>query len=427
MASKFSIRWRDNVWSSHHSTSVELEVEVEQVQELLGQQQSLENSLRDLATTVTGTPAAEQVSQSLQKARTSTALLRTHLDKLWALVPPAMRPADGMAAQKLFDTPELLEEVLTYLQPREVLQVMRVQRPWYETVMGSIKLKRYLGLELPCNPFYYSAFSHRFHQFTTRESMIKGPQRIDDEDPMRFDFEINSEASSTWNPHENVTYDIKELRIESEFTLSSIESVKMGSRVQAMHFCSPPAQTLHGLLECDRCCIYDQHFRQALAMSTKDEQGFSIGDLYDLALQALTRHKACDINSFHFTHRPRISIGTSIQMHNDDPIFVERRERKARAEREKEERAAERTRVWLEEEQRRLEREAVVFIRDDDGSQNFDDDESSFYESDSGSDDEDSEDEDDVYADEQDEEWDEAEQFFGGEMGDPYAEQLEVE
>jgi hypothetical protein len=88
--------------------------------------------------------------------------MRRHVDQIYNAIPPHMRPpteASAAKANKVFSTPELLETImLSGLDTRDKLQAMRVQRSWRNTVNGSRKLRRSLGLALFDDYFYYSPF-----------------------------------------------------------------------------------------------------------------------------------------------------------------------------------------------------------------------------------------------------------------------------
>jgi hypothetical protein len=50
------------------------------------------------------------------------------------------------AASDVFELPELLENVLSFIPPLEILHVMLVSRRWKDTVVGSPSLRKLLGL-----------------------------------------------------------------------------------------------------------------------------------------------------------------------------------------------------------------------------------------------------------------------------------------
>lgn len=74
--------------------------------------------------------------------------LSEFLDACWELIPIAKRPSaqSAVLAQKLFDTPELLENVLIHLKIRDTLAAQQAGRVWRDSINGSVQLQRAMGL-----------------------------------------------------------------------------------------------------------------------------------------------------------------------------------------------------------------------------------------------------------------------------------------
>ena len=61
-------------------------------------------------------------------------------------------------AQKVFDVPELLENILAYLHPRELLQISSINRQFKDAVQSSTRLQRQLSMLPQSSPNAYSPF-----------------------------------------------------------------------------------------------------------------------------------------------------------------------------------------------------------------------------------------------------------------------------
>lgn len=94
-------------------------------------------------------------------------LFRKLTDNITILVPIAVQPTASSAvkAQELFDTPELLEEILLYMDTKENLSGMGVQRAWRDTVVGSPRLNKacsWIGGGQPSIVLSFSVPAHRW-------------------------------------------------------------------------------------------------------------------------------------------------------------------------------------------------------------------------------------------------------------------------
>lgn len=67
----------------------------------------------------------------------------SHLDKLVRSVPPMARkpPNSDELAEKLFSIPEMLERILLYLSPADLLRAQQVSRQFFQAIQASPKLQ----------------------------------------------------------------------------------------------------------------------------------------------------------------------------------------------------------------------------------------------------------------------------------------------
>ncbi|CAK1364096.1 hypothetical protein CB0940_03949 [Cercospora beticola] len=123
--------------------------------------------------------ASPETMALLEHVRSAARRTQSHSRDLWRMVPAPHRPsaASARVAEKAFETAELLEEILTYLPLDQILTAMRVQKSWCNTVKGSVKLLRVLGLAPPASEIFDSPFSSRYinkHGHTPENRFIPG-------------------------------------------------------------------------------------------------------------------------------------------------------------------------------------------------------------------------------------------------------------
>lgn len=298
----------------HLEGPTRIRLSIENIQALLKQQQSLESSLEtlhsDLDSNIATQAAADQVLISLQSARKSTASLRDHVTALWALIPPLMRPTDGLKAQKVFRTVELLEKILTKLDTRDKFRVMAVGRRWRDTVNGSIILKREMGLESQDNTFFYAALG---------ESTIAGGP------PNNSGIDI---------AHSYIWTDIEELIIGGRVQLSNSEK-EPGGRIQRVQLFNPPVKTIGLWVICPECglvsCDHSFGTRSSMEVHRYQSESVTMGSILRLSNGLLFERKLSgngpldDREPCDRKEPTTIYFETTIRMHPNDPILLERR------------------------------------------------------------------------------------------------------
>ncbi|PIA93449.1 hypothetical protein CB0940_03924 [Cercospora beticola] len=367
MASAFEIHWVE-----HRPSLLQLDtfvLDFAELKELLEQQEGLEDCLSKslaLIDTVPGAQiAAQQVRVELQTARAKAQTVRAHIDKMWNMVPILLRPNSGVAASKVFSTTELLEEVLTYLPTRQKLECMQVQRCWYHSINGSVKLKRSLGLEPMDNEFYHSAFGHRIHygRYGLLDRTLPGGTEFTDNkitpgEEERWDMprDIDHVTSGQWAGE----WDTSQVRLQGFFS-HCIARRTMGSRVGDMRVCSPPILTWQATLLCTGCTakdgtlydrqqddyLYDRQQGHPFELQAPSSEGFTVGSLHEALEQVLDEHESghAPPRRDHYVYT-RIEISATHYLREDDPECIEREELKLRAQRRAAEREREREAGW---------------------------------------------------------------------------------
>ncbi|PPJ49660.1 hypothetical protein CBER1_02208 [Cercospora berteroae] len=345
MASRFDFTWRENEPGAFAAQT--LPVNITDFEKILEHHKAAEDGLNKslaLLEDIPGTElAVQQIRLEVEKVGHSVESVGTLVKQVWDLVPPLMWPTDGAAADKVFRTPELLEEVLNYLPTRTKLDCMAVQRRWYDAVNDSVRLKRSLGLEPSTNPFYHSAF---------KDSYIGGEGRLDCSLPNDWKFYEedypNPEGEFPyWGDQERrwwTEYDASKVLLCGHFSVSNATMGTFGSRVHDMRIASPAIRNLDVSFAC--CSAWGgcsaHHSPEVLHAPTPE--GFTAGSLHDTVTEYFEKHRiTCELNHHHHSSVP-IHVATTIYLHEDDPIYIERQNIKAK----RLEWCAEQMRAWEE-------------------------------------------------------------------------------
>lgn len=238
------------------------------VLDILETQKTLQSSLAVLAEGIEQPregiqPSAQQ--QALAAAQHCSSSMQYIADSIYGMIPPHERPptaASGAKAEEVFSCPELLETILLAgnICAREKLQAMCVKRNWRDTVKGSVKLRRSLGLSVSLNSFYYTPFDNPSVQCKDMPGRLWLRQSI---------------SGAKWDLGRTyVEFNTMTLRIGRHYQRQwSDESIR-GSRVQSMRLCNPPIN----VLEVHRLCMMGCPTRLSKEHS-KSVVGFTVGEI----------------------------------------------------------------------------------------------------------------------------------------------------
>lgn len=300
---------------------------------------ALESSLKNISVTAS-CPADQRHSKS---GRRSARLNHTGLSfagllgDVWKIIQAAKHVSDVSAAkaQQVFDTPELLEEIISYLDTPGKLEVIEVQRTWHNTILGSTRLQKTLGLVAYHDGFYYSPFSNLFYGsgyggFTRNDFRWSGstgniPDGVYENEDGTFRWDVDEDSEYSWwtTNHEPVTEDPTKLDILFK---CSGKPTKMGSCIRSSLIYDP--QKMTATAWCDGGCsesnrAYPQR-RPEYELSAPTGVGYTIDELYDLVPRIMSMHPRyhCYEVSFHF----------SMALQESDPVMVHRRRLEQEAE-----------------------------------------------------------------------------------------------
>ncbi|CAK1364127.1 unnamed protein product [Cercospora beticola] len=326
MASTFHVTWSGGNCTSMFQDQ-RFQLSTEELQQLLQQRKAHEDGLsRSLALleAIPGTQiVAQQLRTEIRAVQSSAAALHTHLDRMWGLLPLLMRPADGALAEKVFGTPELLEEILMYLPTRQKLACMRVQRKWYQAVEGSVKLKRSLGLEPAIDNFYNSPFGFARSSYDFLDYKFPGGGGwLTSQDRAEIFH------GYSWSDYDDES-DARNLFLHGTFTVPNKKQI-IGSRVGNMRITSPPIQTLSATVHCEcqwKLPSSDHGFHKSAAtLRAPSPAGFTVQELQDSLIEFAEEHSRTCRSTAYTRASFSIELSATLLLHEDDPVCIFRRQ-----------------------------------------------------------------------------------------------------
>lgn len=249
---------------------------------------------------------SHEARKHLQAITDGLAAQNSYLNTLVQSVPPVARKPAGTAevVSKVFAIPELLERILLYLNPVDLLRIQQVDHLFFNAILGSMKLQSKMGLMAQKNGHVSaptaSFDTERFSCFCEMYSSLSRDV-LDDNDVV-----LKAGFSDVFNPP------------------------NLGSRARAMLICQPP---LKSMSVHTRCC----HPTWSWSNSDDDldpitsDSGISMGDLVDAHARITADHRLCpqanppehDPDGF---VKPHVSFEATMVAENDDPSLLERKE-----------------------------------------------------------------------------------------------------
>lgn len=146
-------------------------------QEILAASQAqslIEQTNTSLNTSLEGGAAeVEHLREIVKQQQHALETTRTFIDSCMSSIPITLRPTDASSikATQVLATPELFEQILLYLAPREVLRAVQINKAAHQIFNDSPKLQDRLGLRVSPNGFLasvfdsWSSFCHRAEKF----------------------------------------------------------------------------------------------------------------------------------------------------------------------------------------------------------------------------------------------------------------------
>lgn len=226
-------------------------------------------------------------------------------------VPIAHRPSarSAVKAQEVFNITEMLERILSYLPTTDKLAAMQVQRIWRDTVEGSVKLKRALGLAPRNDRNYYSPFSKLFYEHTPSDSR-RMPAGITFDDRFQSLSSYRPSKSSTRHPISGPIHGA--LPVDIRFTGAIYTDI--ATRIGAMLICNPPIHSLQVYSKCRACKRAGKMFFTSKKIIYPDSrEGFTVKQLLECDREI--RREACTCG------KADIGFAGIIEVMNNDMAF----------------------------------------------------------------------------------------------------------
>ncbi|KAF7196653.1 hypothetical protein HII31_02023 [Pseudocercospora fuligena] len=300
------------------------EISYEATLRLLENQESMEANLREATRHADAeTEAGKKVLESLAQVQRNVAESRVLVEELYRAIPDIARPAtDASAAkaQEVFRTPELLENILSSFKPSDILTAMQAQRCFRDTVLGSITLKRRLGLASFDDKYYYSPLSTR-HFSASRapgSSASRGMEAPGMEAPGIYYDDLSWPRYDDAEDPDDVTH-LLSIIIEVDSSMVGSQA----SRIRNVIISNIPIMQLEVRQMCRRCRKIGQNSRIAVRdgfeIQSFSAYGFTLGELID----RLDEEKQ---NDGHLRCRDtRWDCKITLTLEDDDPIMIKRR------------------------------------------------------------------------------------------------------
>ncbi|KAK5127207.1 hypothetical protein LTR85_008569 [Meristemomyces frigidus] len=258
------------------------------LQSLTSQHGWLQTDLERLRSRVEGCTGMTSVESALATVQTAVSELKKTLTACETEVTTFWKPTTESAAkaQQVFNIPELVEEILSYLSVREILTAMQTQHAMSSVVKGSTKLLQELSLQTRKSDSLYTPFS---------EDPFSG---VRPSFPWcRFESKYNPghewNYSGTSNPTDTVDFVI---------SFAGQRLPRVGSRYRQMLVCQPTVSEMRVSLN---CCKYNRddnwgfpqpasppYGEPVIPLEVK-EGGVTMGHVRDAAAELMRAHRLC--------------------------------------------------------------------------------------------------------------------------------------
>nr|POF26348.1 hypothetical protein CFP56_22497 [Quercus suber] len=226
------------------------------------------------------------------------------------IVEPTARPSEASAAvaRQVFAIPELMEHVLSYLEPADLLVAQRMNRSANMAVRSSLRLQRQLHLRSDRSIYFSTAF-HKDNFPGLSVDVRKTPANGID---------------WTWD-QQTASEDTSRARLTIRFD-GNTALPHAGKRCRSMLVCQPALESLHVQ---PTCCFADYIVAPAPRLISFGS-GVTVGDLFDAVEQARKEHRNCALaeGPMHRTDgtvKVDVRVCESLELSPLDPIMASTR------------------------------------------------------------------------------------------------------
>lgn len=201
--------------------------------------------------------------------------------------------------------PEMLEHILTFTDTADILRAYAVSKTWYNTIEGSIKLQRALGLAADAESDFFSPIRYLtfFSNIRVRDSSKK----------------------------DNVYSNLDDTGFKTSLTFDERfdhHKFKLGQRCAKMLITQPPMNEMHAFVLC-RCRTRLSRFARSAASPTAkitSTTRITMGQILEAVSQLRAAHALCseasaDDHDEQGFVRSRITLEGVLALKEDDPVL----------------------------------------------------------------------------------------------------------
>ena len=227
----------------------------------------------------------DNLLQLLKTSNSDTVEAMEKIATLRAEVSDLLKPIDAeyaasasALAWKVFDIPEVLEHIFSYLDNRSLLRVQQVCRSFSNCIENSLALQRKIGWQPDVNStlrFPMMEFTvlvmFRVHQHVKTEL-----ESSSDHTSIRFSFEHYGLSEPKPNPFDDMG--------------------QIGKKIRSILICQPPVSTIQAQLNCckdDYRSLSNALENSPVEITASDQAGVTYGDVIDAYLALKEQHKLC--------------------------------------------------------------------------------------------------------------------------------------
>ncbi|KAM3417555.1 hypothetical protein BST61_g5792 [Cercospora zeina] len=318
MSPRLQIQFKD---ASHEGPSIA--VDFRTLRALVMQNQSLQHHLAALAT-----PTDELTKPELQRhangAVEGAAVVDQFVSRLWSTFPTQYRFSEKSAAkaQQVFNTPELLENILSNLPAQDLLMAQQTNTAFLDTINDSSVLKKLLGLEPDPTAAFYSPFEVNeasMQRFRATADLLLLPRYT--EHHVTFDDTEEMFRGLYLYTHRVESPPEKSVSNELFITVQADTfRLRVGSRCLQMLICQPPVKqaTIQYRSKKSRMRLPGPAIHSSTPPLKVKGEGLTVGDILIPWKEGTGEHDA-------IYHGPFREINMKVQLDDDDPIMHQRR------------------------------------------------------------------------------------------------------
>lgn len=276
---------------------------------------------------------SEELQQSMGDIASSTAGLNDFFaDMVLTRLFNERRGANARPAQRVFNVPELLERVLSFISARELLSVQAVNRTFYNMIECSGLLQQRLGLKVLKESFMASPFQGMsrdyldpfapYVNFSSPFPMFEFPALQLHHRPLSQDLEALPDEEKEPLPRNTIA-----LVAKSSFVRKGKPRFRVGSKCRSIPICQPPVHEMYAYPSCCTQCpfIHERGVverpldafspmpffmhpawtpqqplppppdwpRLEPIQTVTSDTGITVGDLFDATVRITAAHKRC--------------------------------------------------------------------------------------------------------------------------------------